>query len=199
MKKCSKCKIEKDENEFNKNKSKKDGLSTECKLCKRQQDAKWREEALAKNPNYNKEYQVQYRKENFIALNAKKKIYVEDNKTAHLKRQNIWYEKNKDSVKNRISLYKKEHPEQYQMYNNRRAARKKTSIIEIFTHQDIINRYGNQCFYCGELFTHIDHYMPLSRGGAHTLENVRPSCAHCNLTKSNKLPEEFIKYKKEYK
>lgn len=41
--------------------------------------------------------------------------------------------------------------------------------------------------------------MPLSRGGTHTLEDVRPSCAHCNLTKSNKLPEEFIKYKKEYK
>lgn len=199
MKKCGKCKLEKDEIEFNNNKSKKDSLATECKLCKRQQDARYREVSLLKNPEYNKIYQIQYRKENAAQIDAKKKIYIKNNKTAHLKRQHNWYEKNKYDIKNRISLYKKEHPEQYQMYNNRRIARKKTSIIEIFTHQDIINRYGNKCFYCDGLFIHIDHYMPLSRGGTHTLENVRPSCEHCNLTKSNKLPEEFIKYKKECK
>lgn len=34
MKKCSTCKIIKILNDFNKNKSKKDGLSTQCKLCR---------------------------------------------------------------------------------------------------------------------------------------------------------------------
>ena len=81
------------------------------------------------------------------------------------------------------------------MYNNRRLARKKTAIVDIFTTQDIIDKYGDKCFYCGGLFTHIDHYMPLSKGGSHTLDNVRPSCEPCNLTKSNKLPDDFIKYK----
>ena len=33
MKTCSKCKIEKDEAEFSKNASKKDGLDYRCKLC----------------------------------------------------------------------------------------------------------------------------------------------------------------------
>lgn len=191
MKKCSKCKLEKDETEFNKNKSKKDGLSTECKLCKRQQDAKYREENSKSIQLYLKEYN-QINKD---VLYEQKKEYRTVNKTAHLKRQNNWYEKNKEDVKERVALYKKEYPEQYRMYANRRAASKKTDIIEIFTHQDIINVYGDKCFYCGGLFEHIDHYMPLSRGGSHTLENVRPSCEHCNLTKSNKLPEDFIKYK----
>jgi hypothetical protein len=36
MKKCTKCHIEKDVSEFNKNKSKKDGLQTLCKECGRE-------------------------------------------------------------------------------------------------------------------------------------------------------------------
>ena len=36
--------------------------------------------------------------------------------------------------------------------------------------------------------THLDHYMPLSKGGAHSISNVVWSCAACNLTKNNKLP-----------
>jgi hypothetical protein len=33
MKKCPTCKIEKSTNQFNKNKSRKDGLARECKSC----------------------------------------------------------------------------------------------------------------------------------------------------------------------
>ena len=40
MKRCSKCHIWKDESEFTKNKSKKDGLSPLCKLCKREDNRK---------------------------------------------------------------------------------------------------------------------------------------------------------------
>jgi len=189
MKQCCKCKLDKYEIEFNKNKSKKDKLSTECKLCKRQQDAKYRKE----NSEHCKVYQIKYWKENGAELYEQKKKYIAANKIAHLKRQNTWYQKNKNDVKMRVALYKKEHPEQYRMYSNRRNASKKTNIMERFTNQDIINKYGNQCFYCSGLFDHIDHYMPLSRGGSHTLENIRPSCERCNLTKSNKLPEDFIK------
>lgn len=98
-------------------------------------------------------------------------------------------------MKFRISQYKKEHPEQYQMYNSRRRAQKKTSVVDDFTIQEVIEKYGQQCVYCKEPFTHIDHYIPLSRGGPHTLENVRPSCEQCNLQKSNKLPDDFMKYK----
>lgn len=191
MKKCSKCGKYKDINDFHKNKSKSDRLSTECKECKRKQDSKYREENL----EYYKEYLANYNKINKDELYDKKKIYISENKLDHLKRRHNWYEDNKEEIKARTSQYKKDHPEQYQMYNNRRAARKKTSIIEKFTHQDIIDKYGSQCIYCGGSFDKIDHYIPLSKGGSHTLDNVRPSCEHCNLTKSNKLPDEFIKYK----
>jgi 5-methylcytosine-specific restriction endonuclease McrA len=191
MKKCSKCGYEKILDDFGNNKSKKDGKATECKECKSKQDAKYRKE----NEVYYKNYLKEYNQLNKQQLYEQKKKYIAANKIAHLERQHSWYEKNKDNVKLRTSQYKKDHPEQYQMYNNRRAARKKTAIVEKFTHQDVINKYGDKCVYCGGNFDEIDHYIPLSKGGSHTLDNVRPSCEHCNLTKSNKLPEDFAKYK----
>lgn len=188
MKECCKCKLFKELKEFNKNKSKKDGLATECKSCKKIQNKKYRKEHLS--------YYKIYYENNKIVLSEKKKDYVTKNKEEYCKRQHNWYIKNIDLVKKRVSLYKKEHPEQYQMYSNRRLAAKKSSVIDVFTVQNIIGKYGNCCFYCGGLFEEIDHYLPLSKGGTHTLDNVRPSCKQCNLTKSNKLPEDFNNYKR---
>jgi 5-methylcytosine-specific restriction endonuclease McrA len=58
-----------------------------------------------------------------------------------------------------------------------------------FTRDDIAERYGDGCFYCGGLFQAVDHYIPVSRGGAHTLANVRPACNRCNSRKGVKMPE----------
>lgn len=65
-------------------------------------------------------------------------------------------------------------------------------VIEPFSRQDVIDRYSDHCAYCdtGE-FEHLDHYVPVSQGGPHTLENVRPSCAKCNLAKWSSDPLEF--------
>lgn len=41
MKLCRRCKIEKDESEFGKDKSKKDGLNIYCKECLRESSKKW--------------------------------------------------------------------------------------------------------------------------------------------------------------
>ena len=191
MKKCSKCQIKKDLTQFSNNKSKKDGKATECKTCKAQQDKQYREN----NEISCKAYQNKYWTDNRAELYEKKKEYIVQNKVAHLTRQHTWYEKNKDAIKARTSQYKKDHPKQYQMYNNRRLASKKNGIIEDFTIKDIIEKYGDSCVYCQSSFEHIDHYVPLSKGGSHTLDNVRPSCEQCNLEKSNKLPEEFMRYK----
>jgi len=51
------------------------------------------------------------------------------------------------------------------------------------------------CFYCGADCAnnfHVDHFMPLARGGAHVLTNLRIACAPCNLSKSASDPLEWI-------
>ena len=56
-----------------------------------------------------------------------------------------------------------------------------------------------KCFYCGKIkvakrrICHLEHLIPLSRGGLHTAHNIVLACAKCNLTKGRKLPNEFIK------
>lgn len=46
----------------------------------------------------------------------------------------------------------------------------------------LIELYGNRCVYCHDNYaTQIDHVVPYSYCYAHDLENLRPSCARCNM------------------
>ncbi len=43
------------------------------------------------------------------------------------------------------------------------------------------------CEYCSAEAVHIDHMVPLTRGGGHTWRNLTGSCEKCNLTKGTKV------------
>lgn len=51
-----------------------------------------------------------------------------------------------------------------------------------------------RCYLCGELIPlghrHVDHIVPLSKGGAHRPSNLAIACSFCNLSKKDKMPEE---------
>lgn len=59
-----------------------------------------------------------------------------------------------------------------------------------------------ECFYCKrELAVHErygDHFVPLSRGGLHTNENLVIACSYCNTAKSNMMPDEFIESRRSW-
>lgn len=56
-------------------------------------------------------------------------------------------------------------------------------VVESFTRADLLARYGDACAHCGGPFEHLDHYpVPVALGGAHSLDNCRPSCKACNLS-----------------
>ena len=58
--------------------------------------------------------------------------------------------------------------------------------VEWFTFDDVVTSWGTRCVICGGLFEHLDHWVSISAGGAHTLANVRPMCAFHNLSKGAK-------------
>src|SRR5436309_16128287 len=52
------------------------------------------------------------------------------------------------------------------------------------------------CWYCGEvpnpfLDFHVDHAIPVARGGSHHFDNLLPCCQSCNSRKGDKTLEEF--------
>lgn len=76
---------------------------------------------------------------------------------------------------------------------------------DYFSANMVIETYGTNCHLCGgevdllaprtpgkpgwEKSLHVDHVVPLSRGGDDTLENVRPSHGKCNVKKHNRIVE----------
>lgn len=51
------------------------------------------------------------------------------------------------------------------------------------------------CWGCGRCLSygyHVDHAMPLSRGGGNDWTNLQLLCPHCNLSKGAKLPSEWM-------
>lgn len=63
----------------------------------------------------------------------------------------------------------------------------------------VIDRDGCRCVYCGAPGTatkgpdgeawHVDHVLPILRGGATTLGNLALACMACNIKKGTALPE----------
>ncbi|MDX2112101.1 MAG: HNH endonuclease [Verrucomicrobiota bacterium] len=63
-----------------------------------------------------------------------------------------------------------------------------------FNRQNLFERDGYTCQYCGNIFTardlNLDHVIPRDRGGQTTWENIATSCTRCNSRKANRLPHE---------
>jgi 5-methylcytosine-specific restriction endonuclease McrA len=49
----------------------------------------------------------------------------------------------------------------------------------------LVARYRGCCAYCGEKAEplHMDHVVPLAKGGRHGIGNVLPACGRCNVRK----------------
>lgn len=81
-------------------------------------------------------------------------------------------------------------------YANRRRARIAGATVEEFTKEDLYRAWDDAgmyaCVYCDGPYEHADHVVPLALGGAHSIENLVPSCADCNLAKGALDPWEFV-------
>jgi len=64
-----------------------------------------------------------------------------------------------------------------------------------------IKSQGGECIFCteklDELKSHLDHKIPLARGGNEKRENFQLLCPRCNLEKSSKTNDEYIAWLKE--
>ena len=81
----------------------------------------------------------------------------------------------------------------------RRRARLRGASVEVVRHRDVFIRDGYICQLCGlqidpdtrfpdDSAATLDHIVPLSRGGEHSLSNTQCACWRCNRLKNNAVP-----------
>ena len=58
--------------------------------------------------------------------------------------------------------------------------------------KSVLAWFENKCAYCQLWFERLtqDHVIPISRGGAHAVDNIVPACRTCNARKYARTPEQ---------
>jgi 5-methylcytosine-specific restriction endonuclease McrA len=138
------------------------------------------------------------------------KKYYEANKERELERVRQWERDNRERHLERLRLYKrgnpihiasvldwqKRNPQKVRAYKaNTRSNRKKgigklpsDITVKLYTLQH------GRCAYCPTKLTryHLDHIVPIARGGLNIETNVQLLCQKCNQSKSDRDPIEFV-------
>lgn len=127
---------------------------------------------------------------------------------ANAARYRKWYDVSKVTERARIYKYSKENPQRMRMYRRNRRARKKSAESEKYLESDILHIYGIECHICQETIDlsapkkvgttgwekglHLDHVIPLAKGGSDTVDNVRPAHGICNVRKSHRDLDAYV-------
>jgi 5-methylcytosine-specific restriction endonuclease McrA len=199
MKICTKCKQEKAFECFYKDKSRKDGMKSECKDCVKeyQQSDHFKEIHRRANRRYNK---TDNAKKSFAKYRKSEK-----GKVVRLK-MNKRYFKTEKGLET-IRRYKKTDKfKAKQQRDNRKSKVRRRTILknlnEFHTEQEwqeCIKRYNNRCACCyGREKLTRDHIIPLTKGGTDDITNIQPLCQPCNSSKNNViivtyLPRNYFK------
>lgn len=168
-----------------------------------------------------KEYQKKWRHEHPEQAKAICKRYVENHRDRVREFKNRWNRLHPEKARSRAKEwyydnheyaldYRREHGIEQRTKNrlyyrialiNRRAKIKeiggehsKEEISALFTSQ------GGKCKYCGCDISknfHIDHFIPISKGGRNSIDNLVLSCPPCNLSKGSKLYSDWITTRRE--
>ena len=94
-----------------------------------------------------------------------------------------YYSQNRDAILAQQAEYCQRNPHRgwVGVYQQRAKKYGYPVVIEPFTKDELIARWGDACWHCGGPFEELDHYpIPVAKGGHHVIENCRPSCTPCN-------------------
>jgi 5-methylcytosine-specific restriction endonuclease McrA len=103
-----------------------------------------------------------------------------------------WYWQNKE----RRQHYVVENRDIFRVQSSRRRARKQEAFVEEVLPLVVLERHDGVCGICGgdvdPFDFHVDHIMPLARGGEHSYANTQPAHPSCNIAKGAQVPERMV-------
>jgi len=177
---CPRCQQTKLRAEFYRASRRADGLQGLCKVCTNQA----KNESIQRKLDYYREMGRRHAK-------ARRERSPEQIKTE--KRRD--YEKHKDRYTRSRAAWFAAHPGErerlHRLANDRRRAREVGAYVEDVHRIVVWEHDGGRCYLCGDEVSfyamHVDHVIPISKGGLHSYENVRATHADCNQYKAARL------------
>jgi len=126
------------------------------------------------------------------------KLSLEQRKS-YLETKRKWRKANPDLVKTTLARAKKAFKERHPLAERIRAHKRRLLIREnggTYTEEDVkrlLRMQRSRCAYCRKNLPnyHVDHIIPLARGGMNDARNLQLLCAPCNLEKWCHDPIEF--------
>ena len=154
-----------------------------------------------------KEYNRQWRKANKEKVRESARRYREKNREKMRARWNQYHKDNPKKHRANQRSYIRKNPIRAKFINTRSQIRRRLEKYNIedkniFTLEEGLALYEAQmkrCAYCGKPLStsfSVDHIVPVSRGGASTIDNIALACRKCNSTKGQFTPQEYIDWLK---
>lgn len=125
-----------------------------------------------------------------------RKSWKEANSEKVLESHKNYYRKHAKRERIRISAWRKANPEKVNAYKaTRKATQKKVNDIHTLDDRWVLEEMYSLAKLRGEMFEfkwHVDHIVPLSKGGRHCLTNLQVVPEYWNLSKGNRNTDLFI-------
>lgn len=201
MKTCSKCAVEKSFAEFQKNKARLDGIETYCRECNntRIRDKYASDPEYKKSKSVRKEPKTPQTLENTCSKNDCEKRTVGQGlckshyaRAWHVKNRDYRLEKLQERLANdpEFAVYRREVQNRSERERRAKIANVTVEKITKEDYTDILAKYNNSCWICELPLDKVvwDHVHPVSKGGPHIVENLRPACSSCNVRKNSRWP-----------
>lgn len=186
-KECTKCGIHKIYSDFHRKKSMKDGFRSACKPCTIKENGDYAE----RNADKVSESKKSYRESNRDKLREKSQEYRELNVPARTLSNFNWRRKYADRDRPKRAIE-----------SQRRRARVRKLPYDFTESEwtDCLAHFESRCCYCGkeEKVLHQDHFIPVTKDGGYTANNIVPACLSCNSGKKDKDYLEWYKSRPYY-
>ena len=178
---------------FGTHKTSKDGFNTWCRQCMRKNSKNWADTHPDRVRENRRRYCATHIEDN---RERARRWYAEHRERGGAKAKE-WRERNPEKRQRICQRWIKSHPAYNRAKEHRRRSRKLSaggSELPFDEHAQLKRQHG-KCYYCQSKLTkyHIEHVIPLSRGGSDHPDNKVLACPSCNLSKHDKLPHEWSK------
>lgn len=223
-KRCTDCGEIKPLDAFAKNRTRRDGHTSQCKACRklyrertvearREYQKKYYEEHAEFLREKSRKYHAEHRDQIVAKFRISYREKIEYHKAYHLRH----YAANRETILERDRVRRETHPERQRKYqkayratehgkvkhrlsqSKRRGAKSDSvplnaSEIEAIRTAQTDKRGRLICWRCGKPIigeTHLDHWIPLAKGGTNDAGNLHYMHPKCNVSKGAKHPTEI--------